>query len=240
MITADYFYIYNSDGGGSPFGSSVSFTPPTGPSSSQVTIAVVFSTRNTTNQTFTPGVGWTVVNTRQQLLSRTPDSTVNEEFAGTNPEYVTITTLVAVGVDGATLTGTFPVGLYYSLSFWRFSGVDLASPIAGHAVTGRSFVGNNSGTPALWTTPFTDAPAVSVRGASILMPYIGIFGIPYASNARYNSSWVSLLATFPTTLPTTSLHAYATTESDYTRGTSLASLVVLRDADAFPGQAMTF
>ena len=102
-IVAKYHYTYNSvPGGGAPFGSSVSFATPTGPSTNDVTIAVVFSTRNSTAQTFTPGSGWTVLDTRQQVLSRTPTATpYNEAFAGTNPEYITITTLVAVSSAGA-------------------------------------------------------------------------------------------------------------------------------------------
>lgn len=101
-IVAKYWYTYNSvPGGGSPFGSSVSFAPPTGPSPNDVTIAVVFSARNSTAQTFTPGSGWTVLDTRQQVLSRTPTVTpYSEAHAGTNPEYITITTLVAVGYAG--------------------------------------------------------------------------------------------------------------------------------------------
>lgn len=102
-ITHTYQYTYNSvPGGGAPFGSSLSVTPTTGPGGTEVTIAVVFSTRNSTPQTFTPGTGWTVLTTRQQQLSRSPAvSPFNEAFAGTNPEYITITTLVAVGSAGA-------------------------------------------------------------------------------------------------------------------------------------------
>ena len=63
-IVAKYHYTYNSGpGGGSPFGSSVSLTPTTGPSPNDVTIAVVFSTRNSPTQTFTPSSASTTVRT---------------------------------------------------------------------------------------------------------------------------------------------------------------------------------
>lgn len=239
-ITCDYSYHYNSVFGGAPFGSSISFAPPVGASSTQVTIVTVFSTRNTTAQTFTPGSGWVVVNTVQQQLSRTPTSTpYNEGFAGTNPEYLTVTTLVAVGSAGTTLTGSFPTGLYYELSFWRFSGVDLISPVIGNTTTKRGFVGNNTSTPVSWTTPFTDTPSVAAKGASILISYM-YQGIPYSSNARYNNSWSNLLSTFPTTLPITTYHAYSITQANYTVGSSLTSLVVLREALYVPNKCEVF
>ena len=233
-IVAKYHYTYNSvPGGGAPFGSSVSFATPTGPSTNDVTIAVVFSTRNSTAQTFTPGTGWTVLDTRQQVLSRTPTATpYNEAFAGTNPEYITITTLVAVGSAGATLTGTFPTGVYYSVGFWRFSGVDNMSPVVGATGTGRSFAGNNSATPVTWSPSFSDTVSVSGAGASVLLP---ISRQATSYGARYNNNSATVVPFSGTTgtqvLPISTSHSYTLVPSVYTLGTSMAALVVLRDAN---------
>ena len=242
-ITAVYQYTYNSvPGGGAPFGSSVSYSTPSGAGSSQVTIAVVYSTRNSTAQTFTPGPGWTVLSTRQQQLSRIPTSTpYNESFAGTNPEYVTITTLVAVGAAGTTLTGTFPVGVYYSLSFWRFNGVDLTSPVIGATVTGRSLSGNNTSYPVSWSPSFSDTVSITAKGGSVLIPYYH-GGISFGT--RYNSNAASVIpqsgTVMNTVLPITTHHTYTLTPSIYIYGTSMASLVVLREALYVPGQCEVF